>query len=163
MTKPEFISAATEAALVASRRSGLPPGVTVAQAALESGWGKSRLSREAHNYFGIKAHGSHQFVEFPTTEVQEGRTVRVSARFARYGSMEECFRDRDLLIRKSARYREACTRANIPEQFIISLAVHWATDPQYATKLLQLYRTAGMSALDRSFAAEKHAAEKDET
>jgi flagellar protein FlgJ len=149
MTKSQFIADATLAALAASRTSSLPPGVTVAQAALESAWGRSRLAREAHNYFGIKAHGTHPSIAFLTAEVANGMVVQAPARFARYASMQECFRDRDLLIRKSARYREACACADRPEEFICALAVHWATDPRYAEKLLQLYHANGMSELDR--------------
>src|SRR5581483_7601051 len=100
MTKTDFLSLATAAALKSSRVSGLPPGVTVAQAALESAWGKSQLAREAHNYFGMKVHGAHPWIELPTTEFRNGVRVRVQARFARYASMDECFADRDALIRR---------------------------------------------------------------
>ncbi|MGE0406197.1 MAG: glycoside hydrolase family 73 protein [Candidatus Korobacteraceae bacterium] len=148
MTRTEFLDTATHAALAASRSSRLPAGVTVAQAALESAWGRSRLSREAHNYFGIKAHGSHPWIELPTTEVEKGTAVRVRARFALYRSMEECFTDRDLLILKSPRYRAARAAAANPEEFICSLALHWATDPQYADKLLRVYRSNKLSDLD---------------
>jgi len=55
MTKQEFLDAATAAARESSAKSNLPAGITVAQAALESAWGRSYLSRAAHNYFGIKA------------------------------------------------------------------------------------------------------------
>ena len=141
MTKDEFLSAALAAARHCSTWSNLPPGITVAQAALESAWGNSQLSREAHNYFGIKAHGAHAFITLPTSEVVRGQSIRTSARFARYASMEECFADRDRLICTSSLYAEACAHAHDPEAFARALAVHWATDPQYADKLLDLWRT----------------------
>ena len=75
----------------------MPAMVTVAQAALESNWGQSKLSKEANNYFGIKAHGNHARVQMPTEECENGATVAVEAEFAKYPSMLDCFQcsDRD--------------------------------------------------------------------
>jgi flagellum-specific peptidoglycan hydrolase FlgJ len=149
MTKQEFLDAAIAAARETVRVSGLPAGVTVAQAALESAWGNSQLSREANNYFGIKAHGEHADVEMRTTEVTNGVAARTAARFAKYSSMMECFEDRDRLILKLACYAEARERAGDPEAFVRALAKHWATDPRYAEKLLNLYRANNLDQLDR--------------
>src|SRR3954454_12952963 len=98
MTKRDFLQAAKEAARSSSSVSGLPAGITVAQAALESAWGQSRLSREGFNYFGIKAHGNHAVIEMTTTEVRNGVKEKIIAKFARYESMADCFADRDRLI-----------------------------------------------------------------
>ncbi|MBZ5648323.1 MAG: glucosaminidase domain-containing protein [Acidobacteriia bacterium] len=148
MTKDEFIRLATEAARECLRQSGFPPGITVAQAALESDWGDSLLSREAHNYFGIKAHGGGPFVELSTTEVRDGQAVRCTARFVRYGSMQACFADRDRIITDLACYEEARACTADPEAFIRALAKHWATDPCYAEKVLALYRRHHFAQLD---------------
>ncbi len=144
------MDAAIAAARESSRVSGLPPGVTVAQAALESAWGNSQLSREAHNYFGIKAHGEHNSVEMATTEVANGVAAKTAAHFARYESMTECFEDRDRLILKLACYAEARENASDPEAFIRGLAKHWATDPNYAEKMLSVYRANKLGDLDQS-------------
>jgi flagellum-specific peptidoglycan hydrolase FlgJ len=149
MTKQEFLQKATAAALASSRTNGLSAGVTVAQAVLESNWGQSLLARDAHNYFGIKAHGGGDRVAYPTCEVVNGRTVRVTAEFARYASMEECFADRDRLILSLACYAEARTAKGNPEQFAHALAKHWATEPRYAEKLLAVYRTNGLSEIEQ--------------
>jgi flagellum-specific peptidoglycan hydrolase FlgJ len=148
MTKEEFLAAATRAALACFRTGGFPPGITVAQAALESNWGQSRLSRDAHNYFGIKAHGDHARAAYPTLEHIHGRDLRVSAVFARYDSMEECFADRDRLIATAQCYSGARACCGNPEEFARALAAHWATDPSYADKLLRLYRINRLDTLD---------------
>ena len=153
MTKEEFLVAATRAAIAASRASGFPPGITVAQAALESNWGQSQLTRDAHNYFGIKAHGHHARVAYPTFEFIRGRRVRVGAEFVRYTSMEECFADRDRLIAAMACYAEARACSAHPESFARALAAHWATDPHYADNLLRVYRNNRLDALDHVSAA----------
>ena len=49
--------------------------MTVAQASLESNWGQSKLSQEANNYFGIKAHGTHARIQMSTEECENGATV----------------------------------------------------------------------------------------
>jgi flagellum-specific peptidoglycan hydrolase FlgJ len=158
-----FLAAATKAALAAAQTSRLLPGITVAQAALESAWGTSRLALEANNYFGIKAHSPHAWIELPTTEVRNGTAVRTPARFAVYGSMEECFADRDRLILTGTRYRAARECADRAEEFVRALAILWATDPSYAEKILRVYHGNGLSALDRCFeASAKQASPKEQ-
>ena len=149
MTREEFIAKATEAARASSATSGFPAGITVAQAALESRWGESELSRRANNYFGIKAHGKHGSVEMPTTEVVNGVAQSTSAGFAAYDGMQRCFECRDRLIVSGAVYAEARAAAGEPEQFARALAKRWATDPRYAEKLLRVYRENGFDRLDR--------------
>ena len=148
MSKEEFLRTATEAAQAVSAASGLPAGITIAQAALESAWGQSRLSREAFNFFGIKAHAKHPVIEMPTTEARNGVLEKTTAKFARYGSMFECFADRDRLISSSAIYFSACASSSDPERFIRELGKHWATDPHYAEKVLAIYRANALHHLD---------------
>jgi flagellum-specific peptidoglycan hydrolase FlgJ len=150
MTRQEFLQQASAAAQATSKASGLTAGITVAQAALESAWGNSQLSRKANNYFGIKAHGRHAVLEMPTTEVINGDVQKVMARFAAYKDMAECFACRDQLIANGALYAEARTNAGDPEKFVCSLAKHWATDPHYAEKVLRIYRDNNLSTLDQT-------------
>lgn len=148
MTRERFVVEASRASRASSALSGLPAGVTVAQAALESGWGRSELSRVANNYFGIKAHGKHASVLMPTVEVIAGERKKLNAKFARYENIDQCFEDRDRLIRSSAFYAEACAKAGDPQSFIRALAHHWATDPAYGEKLLRVYHENGFHTLD---------------
>ncbi len=150
MTREEFLEAASAAARASSATSGLPAGVTVAQAALESNFGQSRLSREANNYFGIKAHGTHPWIELPTWEVVDGLPMRTRARFARYESMEACFADRDQIILRATCYDEARAAIADPGAFIRALAKHWATDPRYADKLLRIYSENHLERISQS-------------
>src|SRR5437762_12873569 len=90
MKKQEFLSAAIAAARQTSAQSNLPAGVTVAQAALETAWGESRLAQKANNYFVIKARGDQPFVALPTSECDSVATKRFTARLARYLFIKEC-------------------------------------------------------------------------
>jgi len=148
MKKQEFLSAAIAAARQTSAQSNLPAGVTVAQAALESAWGESRLAQKANNYFGIKARGDQLFIAMPTTECETGEMKKLAARFARYRSMAECFAARDAIILTAPCYVEARGHAREPLAFIHSLAKHWATDPAYAEKLEAIYLQHSFASLD---------------
>jgi len=148
MTKDEFIAAASASARLSSATSGFPPGVTVAQAALESGFGSSGLSKAANNYFGIKARPGGESVELPTTEYVNGVPVHGTAKFAKFASMAECFSARDQLIALFPAYAEARAAAQDPEAFVYALARHWATDPGYAEKVLLVYREHALDKLD---------------
>jgi flagellum-specific peptidoglycan hydrolase FlgJ len=148
MTRAEFIEHARRAAVRASAKSGFAAGVTVAQAALESNWGQSQLSRTANNYFGLKAHGNHPAMEFRTCEFgEQGKNV-VVAKFAVYTSMEECFECRDRQIMNGNAYENAREAKSDPEKFVREMAKHWATDPKYSEKLLRIYRENGFDKWD---------------
>ena len=149
MTKQEFIEQATVEALAAKARSGFPAGITVAQAALESNFGQSQLSRTANNYFGIKSHGKHAAMEFRTCEFGAKGEIKMVARFAVYTDMAECFACRDRQIASGSVYKDARKEVKDPEQFAFELAKHWATDPKYAEKLLRIYRENGFAKLDQ--------------
>src|SRR5438477_2332208 len=150
MTKKEFLSAAIAAARQSSAQSNLPAGVSVAQAALESAWGESRLAQKANNYFGIKARDCDSWIAMPTTESildADGKSslTKTTARFARYASMEECFTARDRIVLSAPVYAEARNHRGEPIAFIHSLAKHWATDPAYAEKLEEIYLAHGFA------------------
>ncbi len=103
MTKQEFVQQAYAAASRSSERSGMPAMVTVAQAALESNWGQSKLSQEANNYFGIKAHGTHERIQMSTEECEGGANEsRSEAEFAKYLSMLDCFQCSDGILLRGA-------------------------------------------------------------
>jgi len=140
MTKQEFVQQAYAAACQSSAVTRMPAMVTVAQAALESNWGGSKLSLEAHNYFGIKAHGNHDRIEMKTGECEHGAQIVVRAEFARYGSMLECFRCRDEIVMHGASYAGARKVLGDESGFIAEIAKHWATDPKYAEKLGTMLR-----------------------
>ncbi|MGD0973626.1 MAG: glucosaminidase domain-containing protein [Candidatus Korobacteraceae bacterium] len=153
MTRSEFLRQAMAAAKAASAKSGFPAGITVAQAALESAWGQSRLSREANNYFGIKAYGKRDRVAMPTHEVENGTVKAVTAEFAKFESMAECFAARDKLIATSSLFAEARACPANAEEFARAIAKHWATDPGYAEKIMAIYGRFKLHSLDESAVA----------
>jgi len=135
--KRAFLEQIAPWAQAGARKYSIPASVTMAQAILESNWGQSQLSREAFNYFGIKtARASDPYLELPTTEVIEGRAVKLLQRFRRFASAEECFDFRGRWLSSSKRYAPAMAVAANLNLFCDQLqACGYATDPEYAAKL----------------------------
>jgi flagellum-specific peptidoglycan hydrolase FlgJ len=138
----QFIKAILPAALSSQKATGVPASVTIAQAILESFWGSSRLSTEAHNYFGIKAdskQGPAGVVWFDTWEVIGGRNLIQHAAFRAYHNAEESFIDHGKFFIENPRYAGAMAVRNDARAFARAInAAGYATDPAYSGKLIQL-------------------------
>ena len=159
----EFIRDLWPQAQGAAAELGVAPEVLVAQAALETGWGRS-VSRGAdgassHNLFNIKADhrwgGEH--VTISTLEYRDGVAVRERADFRAYDSFEESFRDYVDFLRANPRYGDVLANANDPQAYIQGLQdAGYATDPNYAKKIgsiLARYQMANMSEARQTVAA----------
>ena len=141
----------------AGRELGVSPRALIAQAALETGWGR-HISRDAegrssHNLFNIKAdrRWPGPTVTVQTLEFRNGLPQRETARFRAYDSFADSFRDYVAFLRGSPRYRQALERADDPEAFVSELqAAGYATDPRYADKIIDILRrdTLQTAALD---------------
>lgn len=136
-----FVERLLPAALAAERNTGIPAHFMVAQAALETGWGKSEPSRtdgsSSFNIFGIKAGANWNgpAVQATTTEVIAGLAQARVERFRAYSSYEEAFRDYANLLTSNPRYA-AVVGVREPDRFARGLqTAGYATDPQYASKL----------------------------
>lgn len=136
-----FVSQMWPAAAEASRATGIPAHFMVAQAALETGWGKSEPRRSdgspSFNVFGIKAGKNWQgpVVETTTTEYVAGVAQKQIERFRAYGSYAEAFRDYSSLLSANPRYANVLG-AQDAVRFARELQrAGFATDPMYAAKL----------------------------
>lgn len=137
-----FISRLLAPAIAASRRTGIPHQLILAQAALESGWGNKEIRREngqpSYNLFGIKATPDWKgaTTEITTTEYINGVAQKVKAAFRVYSSYADALQDYSALLSRSTRYQNVKS-ARTPEQAAHALqAGGYATDPQYAKKLI---------------------------
>ncbi len=142
-TKLDFIRQMRPHAEAAARELGVDPHALLAQAALETGWGKSVPCNAAgecsFNLFGIKAGSqwSGAAVHVPTLEFEEGVAVRKVERFRAYESPADSFRDYARLIGNNARYEGAVGTGNDVAAFASALQEGgYATDPNYARKLV---------------------------
>ena len=140
----QFVSRMGPSAQAASEASGVPAPLILAQAALESGWGKREIRAEdgtqSFNLFGIKADRSWKgpTVEITTTEYVDGEAQRVRAKFRAYGSYDEAFTDYAKFISGNPRYA-GVVATDDPAQAAHGLQrAGYATDPQYGQKLVRI-------------------------
>nr|WP_296074337.1 sporangiospore maturation cell wall hydrolase GsmA [uncultured Actinoplanes sp.] len=145
-TPAQFLAAAAPGAQRGWREFGVPASVTMAQAILESGWGRSGLSLVDKNYFGIKcqngaygtiASGCHTY---NTTEcTKAGTCFATAAVFRTYASMANSFRDHGKFLRVNSRYQPAFAYSRDANKFIWQVwKAGYATDPNYYTKITGL-------------------------
>ena len=144
----DFIARHLDAARATEAASGIPAAFMLAQAALETGWGRRDIrmpdGSPSNNLFGIKATPGWRgpVTEITTTEYIGGvpRTVRAS--FRAYASIEESFADYARLITQSRRYAGVVAQAETAQGFAQALQrAGFATDPAYADKLTGVINT----------------------
>lgn len=141
-SREAFLEAILPAARKAAETLGVSPKAVLAQAALETGWGRS-VPRAAdgsssHNLFGIKANERWRGprVEQMTTEFVDGQAQRQVESFRAYGSPADSIADHARLLANSPRY--AAVRGTGDDIAAYGMALQrggYATDPQYARKL----------------------------
>ncbi|MCK9801707.1 flagellar assembly peptidoglycan hydrolase FlgJ [Pseudomonas sp. MAFF 302030] len=141
----EFVATMLPMAKEAAERIGVDPRYLVAQAALETGWGKSVMRQQdgssSHNLFGIKAGSSWKGAQARaiTSEFRNGEMVKETAAFRSYDSYQDSFHDLVTLLQSNNRYQEVLKAADKPEQFVRELQkAGYATDPDYASKISQI-------------------------
>jgi len=110
---------------------GVPKKLIIAVAAVESGWGKSALSVNDNNLFGIKAVGNQPATNYPTREYINGRFIIQDAKFRRYQSIKESIEDYVRLLNRP-RYKAALSQPNILEMLKAIQKAGYSTAPNYA-------------------------------
>lgn len=144
-SKEEFVSHLLPAAEKAARVLGLNPLMMIAQAALETGWGKHlvKAGREvSNNLFNIKADAGWQgeALAKTTLEYKDGLAVKESAQFRSYSSFDESMQDFVEFVQTNPRYQNALAVASQPKAFIEELhKAGYATDPDYAAKVIGVF------------------------
>lgn len=124
------------AAKAAMAQYKVPASVTLAQFGLESGWGK-HMPLNSNNPFGIKAfHGNG--VSASTTEVINGKVVHKDQPFAVFSSLTDAFIAHARLIAGDHRYAAAMQALPNLDEFVVLMAAHYATDPEYAHKIMEI-------------------------
>jgi flagellum-specific peptidoglycan hydrolase FlgJ len=123
------------------QEKGVPASITLGQIILESLGnynGLSGLAFEAKNLFGIKGTGTAGSVYMATTEYVNGQPIVTNAQFAKYNTYYDSMVDHaDLLL--STRYQKYLTNAKSVIEYAHGIQdAGYATDPNYANKLLKI-------------------------
>lgn len=146
-----FVAVIGPPARASAARTGVPASFVVAQAALESAWGESKLAKGGCNLFGVKADAAWQgeVLTLPTREFLDGKWVRVPARWRKYPDWLACLDDHAAFLLRNKRYRPAFAGPRDGESFARAVAAAgYATDPAYADKLCAVIRRYNLAALD---------------
>ena len=142
----QFVAQLRPFAQQAAKQLHVDANLLLAQAALETGWGRAVIAGRqgsSHNLFNIKADSrwNGDQVKLTTLEYQQGLPVQKSAGFRVYRSYQDSFQDYVSFIKHNPRYSEALRQAANPEKYIHGLQqAGYATDPRYADKVLAIYR-----------------------
>ncbi|MDO5714127.1 MAG: glucosaminidase domain-containing protein [Tissierellia bacterium] len=129
------------------KKYNLFPSVILAQAALESGYGKSQLAREYHNLFGVKATTSSS-VTLSTTEVEDGNKVKIQGKFQTYPSIKASFKAYGKLVGTAPRY-ERVRMANSPEEAAHALyQCGYSTNPNYGNMIIKIIERDNLKKYD---------------
>ena len=142
----EFVKALYPQAVEAAKGLNLDPKAMIAQAAVETGWGKSLIHKNdgenSHNLFGIKADkrwdGEKATVD--TLEFVNNVPEKQQASFRSYGSFTHSMDDYVDFIKSNPRYDEAVQKTETPQDYFKALQkAGYATDPNYADKVMSVF------------------------
>ena len=143
----DFIRQLLPHAKQAAKELGIDPKVILAQAALETGWGRSLIKNSngstSFNLFNIKADKSWtgKQAQVSALEFDQGIAKKVNSGFRAYSSFKESFADYVDFIKTNPRYGDALKQVNNGERYLQELQqAGYATDPNYANKIMAIYR-----------------------
>lgn len=150
-SQKEFINCIGSLAQRDMKKTGVLASLTIAQAILESGWGKSSLSTIGKALFGIKAGNSWKGKVYnaKTKECYDGSTfVTIDASFRAYNSWEESINDHSALLCGLSRYKNIIGETDYKKACKAIHVAGYATDPTYADKLINLIETYNLNQFD---------------
>ncbi|MEJ2609669.1 MAG: flagellar assembly peptidoglycan hydrolase FlgJ [Candidatus Thiodiazotropha sp.] len=153
-----FVKTLWASAEQAAKELGLPTEALLAQAALETGWGQHLMQTidggASHNLFGIKADRNWEGgqVRKETLEYQQDVAVLKRENFRSYDSFEESFSDYVAFLKQNPRYESALNQAQDSKAYFKALQdAGYATDPNYADKILRVMQGSEMQAAIQKF------------
>ena len=124
--------------------------VIIAQAAIESNWGRSNLSAKYNNYFGIKASKSWKgkTVNMKTGEVFDGKQVTINSNFRVYDCLADSIRDRNRLLRMP-RYKAVELATSPRAQAEAIKAAGYCTATNYVSSIMATIAANNLTQYDQ--------------
>lgn len=153
--KIEFIESIEQQAYINYKKYGILPSITIGQAILESGWGKSQLAMEHNNLFGIKA-DSRWNGDIATMTTNENYSDVIEASFRKYDSKAESIEDHGLFLYENERYtvngvfiaKDYRSQALALQRAGYSTAKNEAGELIYADKLINIIKNYNLMLYD---------------
>lgn len=127
-----FIEQVVRGAVWSDWAHGVPASITIAQAVLESSWGRAA---PGHNLFGIKGEGPAGSSARRVVEYRGKERIKRTAKFRAYEHVDQSLADHARILATSRHYTRAREVGEDPLRFAEALQGVYATDPRYARKL----------------------------
>ena len=146
--KAAFVAMALPGAQQSHVKWGVPVSVLLAQSALETRWGTKVVDNA---YFGIKGHSPEgASTQFATHEVKNGKVVAEKDSFRAYSGFADAADDYGRFFNTDPKFKGALIFRNNPERFIdAQVRAHYATDPKYKKKLMDVIRDNHLDQYDK--------------
>lgn len=153
LSKDEFIQHLLPHAKTLQEGYGVLPSIIIGQAILESNWGISQLASEYNNLFGIKAFGHPEKVTLDTQEYVNGQWIVIQGDFRVYQNWEESMTDHTMLFVNGVdwspeKYEKVLSATNYRDAAIALQEAGYATDPDYANKVIHVIETYQLNQYD---------------
>ena len=147
----DYISTYLNLASFESARSGIPVSIILAQGILESQCGKSKLAQIGNNHFGIKWNSTDDgdfITQYDDDKDKKGN--RILSRFIKYSTAEESYRHHSDFLMNRDRYKNLFKLGRTDYRGWAKglSACHYASDPQYANKLIHMIESSRLNELD---------------
>lgn len=156
-TPTAFVNSIMPYAKRAAAELGIDPRAIVAQAALETGWGKHVMDdsqgKSSLNLFGIKTGDAWQGdkATVQTTEYRQNVAVREVADFRSYNNLDHAFDDYVSFLKNNPRYADALKHSSDGTQWGTHLQkAGYATDPEYGKKIAKLVESDEISGIPKA-------------
>lgn len=152
--KEEFIKVVAPIAQKEDKPYGILPSVTIAQACLESDYGQSQLAKDYNNLFGVKGTDPNTSRVMTTREFVNGQWETIHGRFQIYDSYESSIHAHTMLFVNgttwnSKQYQHVLAAKDYRSQAKALETDGYATDPDYATKLINIIEQFNLDKYDK--------------
>lgn len=156
LSQQQFIQSIANDAQDLQKEEKILTSVTLAQAILESNWGKSGLSTSANNLFGIKGSYEGSSVSMGTQEFSNGKAYHTQADFRKYPDKKASLVDHAQLfvngVSGNANLYSAVIRETDYKKAAYAIQnAGYATDPAYAEKLISTIENYHLDQYDQIY------------
>jgi len=143
----KFLDMAVPLAQREAKRAGILASVTIAQAIIESDWGRSVLATRGHNYFGIKGDYLGNSIDKTTGEFVNGQAIRIVAKFRSYPNSDIGFQDHSNFLRRS-HYSKVWYETDYKKACYELKKAGYATSPTYVKTLTDTIERLNLTQYD---------------
>ena len=153
LSKEDFIQQLLPQAKTLQEGYGVLPSIIIGQAILESNWGASQLSSQYNNFFGIKSFSNFDSVTLDMLVYVSGQWIVIQGDFRVYQSWEESMTAHTMLFVNGVdwsptKYEKVLSATNYREAALALQEAGYATDPEYANKVIQVIETYELDQFD---------------